>query len=155
MRKYKLNFLSEASAIKCGKLEDIICCENPYDEIVTEVMEKRGVYVILSDETEFIYPKKSSRVIYIGKATHFYQRICQHHKRLTRNLNDSDRTLKYLWDNDKYMYMRNHGANVYFIPVRTSKSEHKLESDIMFEFYQKYQGTPVGNNSRNLSSMDY
>lgn len=153
MKKYKLKFLSEANAIKCGKLEDIVYEKNPYDEVVSEIMNKRGVYIILSDETQFIYPKKTSKIIYIGKCDNFYRRISEHNECLVSNLNDSDRALKYLWDYDKYMYMRNHGANVYFVPVRTSKSEHKLESEIMFEFYQKYQGIPVGNKSRNLSSM--
>lgn len=52
--------------------------------------------------------------------------------------------------------MRNHGANIYFIPLKKTEknSENELEAVVMFDFYRKYQGIPVGNKIRNLAIVD-
>lgn len=153
MRRYKLGFLSNSIAIKCGKLTDII---EKLDSILSEIKNERGVYMILSDEVEYIYPRNTSKVIYIGKSDNFSKRINQHFKRLSSSSQNTDRALKYLWEDDKYMYMRNHGANIYFISLTETelKTEDELECEIMLNFYRKYQGIPVGNKSRNLTLID-
>lgn len=153
MRTYKLGFLLNAIAIKCGKIDTVL---DSFSNVLSEIRDERGVYIILSDEVEYVYPKETSKVIYIGKSDNFSKRIDQHFRRLNSSLNNTDKELKHLWEDDKYMYMRNHGANIYFIPLAETEleSESELECDVMLNFYRKHQGIPVGNKSRNLTLVD-
>ncbi|UUV18019.1 GIY-YIG nuclease family protein [Fusobacteria bacterium ZRK30] len=150
MTKKKLDFLSGESVINCGKLLNFGCDNSRYSKEVKNTIGAKGVYIIISDKQRYIYPKKDSKVIYIGKAVNLFSRIERHRKRLEWNISKNDSELKYIWDNDRYLYMRNHGANVYYIKAKTNKPAMKLESEIMLEFYRKYQATPIGNGARSL-----
>lgn len=153
MRTYKLGFLSNSIAIKCGKLTDITEILN---NTLCEIKNERGLYIVLSDEVEYIYPQNTSKVIYIGKCDNFFKRITEHQNYLVGKLQATYSQIRDLWDFDKYMYMRSHGANVYFIPLTETefKTETELESNIMFDFFKKHQAIPVGNKNRNITAFD-
>ncbi|MCS5420290.1 MULTISPECIES: hypothetical protein [Psychrilyobacter] len=72
-------------------------------------------------------------------------------KNLSGKTLKKDSELKYIWDNDRYLYIRNHGANVYYIKAKTTM---KLESEIKLEFHRKYQATSIGSGARSLKAVD-
>ena len=145
MAKVKLNFLDEKKAIFCGDLKDFNEGYARYLEEVEDTIKRKGVYVILSEKQNFIHPKGESRVIYIGKSDNLNHRLSRHKKYLLEALGLNDKEIKESWWEPKYLYMRQFGAKVYYIPALKNKNAHNLEMDIMEEFYNRYFSLPVGN----------
>jgi excinuclease UvrABC nuclease subunit len=110
-----------------------------------DIPEKKGVYIIVSTGTNFIYCKGDSRVIYIGKSDNINKRIRSHQKHLLTIKEMKEREKLEYWYYPKYHYMDRHGARVYYISAKGRKDAHNLERDIMEMFYDTHLSLPVGN----------
>ena len=125
-----------------GKVSDLL------DADLRDIPPQEGVYIITSDTTKFIYPKGTSRVIYIGKADSIRRRLKehQHHLRLAYDTPEMEDD----WRFDRYNYMKYHGAQVvYYLSLGNQESKN-LESDILLRFYDKFGAMPVGNGARSF-----
>lgn len=60
-----------------GFIEDI------FDANMEEIPTKSGVYIIVSWDKSFIYPKSTSPVIYIGMSSNLRRRLRDHIKAIT------------------------------------------------------------------------
>lgn len=58
------------------------------DEDLTDVSTANGVYIIVSHQTRFVYPKGESRIIYIGKANSMRRRLKEHQANLRNAMAD-------------------------------------------------------------------
>lgn len=145
MSKVKLNFLLEKKAIYCGNLENFGEGYARYFDQVEDTKGIGGVYVILSDNQNFIYPNGESKVIYIGQSDSLYDRINTHKKWHNRIKILGNKDIRGDWIKYKYLYMRKFGAKLYYIPASKNEDCRDLESNIMENFYDKYFSLPVGN----------
>ena len=120
-----------------GKLKDI--------EDKIELKNKKGAYIILSDKQKFLYPNRTSKICYIGKANNFYIRLNNHRKRFINMKEYLKKNLKYYFEYDKYSYMNSFGANVYIIE-KDNEFPENLEYYLLDAFYSYHYAFPVGNN---------
>ena len=105
------------------------------------IPEKPGVYVWLSDRTEYVYPwsdtNGNSRVYYIGRSTNLRTRLKTHKKHCLQRISDRDQG--YYWP--FYEYAAHHGCNVVWII-----SNHKdKENELLVAFANYYGAKPVAN----------
>ena len=104
--------------------------------------EQPGVYIMMSDHTEYIYPwsqyKGNSRVYYIGRAKNLRKRLGVHKRFCEKRLTDRDPD--YYWP--RYEYAANHGCNVGWV---ISKAPEKLENELLVAFAEYYGAKPVAN----------
>ena len=88
-------------------------CDEDFKEEINGIKNRPGVYIIVSDKTRFIYPKYTSKVIYIGQSVDVRARLREHrccykNSAKEKNVKDSE-----FWRNHRYKYMKHHGAYVY------------------------------------------
>ena len=147
MKQY-LNFLRDFRPVKGydGEVPNFV------DVVLSDVHDKPGVYIITSDTTRFVYPKGTSKVIYIGKADDIRRRLKEHQCLLCSAFNDP---YDEIWHSDKYKYMQYHGANVIYYLCLGNQNAKDLESDIIRKFYLKYGAMPVGNGARSFHKEEY
>lgn len=123
---------------------------------LSNISECPALYIITSKGQKFLYPNGESRVIYIGKADKkggICRRLKEHQRNLkcvheainSNSLND--------WWAERYLYMEKFGAHVYIYPVRRNQEAKDLESRCMWNFYNKYHATPVGNGARSFAPV--
>jgi excinuclease UvrABC nuclease subunit len=107
-----------------------------------DIPEEPGVYVMLSDHTEYIYPWSesigNSKVYYIGRAKNLRERLGVHKRLCGKRLTDRDR--EYYWP--RYEYAAHHGCNVGWI---ISKNPNELENELLRSFAEYYGAKPVAN----------
>ncbi len=109
-----------------------------------EIPDKSGVYVMLSDHTEYVYPwsdtKGNSQVYYIGQGKSLRKRLMTHKKYCMENIVNPDLRYSYYWP--RYEYAAHHGCNVAWV---ISKNPKKLENDLLVSFAKYYGAKPVAN----------
>lgn len=108
-----------------------------------DVPEEAGIYIMLSDDVEFIYPKGTSKVFYIGTSNNLKKRLLSHNRRYkdaVKSFNSCDD-----WIYSRYNYAYKFGANIYYMRITGRESEKGLESKAIESFYDKYGALPVGN----------
>ena len=120
---------------------------NLVDDDLSEISTKGGVYIIASTQTNFVYPKGMSKVIYIGKANSIRRRLKEHQVNLRNAINDLQDKW---WRFDRYNYMKYHGAKVYYYLCQGKQASKNLESYILGMFYDKFGSMPVGNGARSF-----
>lgn len=118
-----------------------------YPEGFSEITRQGGVYIIASIHQRFIYPRHTSRIIYIGKADDLYRRIHEHRRQLQNLRSDFANNL---WCNDRYHYMAQYGARIYYYKCLQKQDAKDLEARIMEAFYEYYLATPIGNGARSF-----
>lgn len=117
------------------------------DDIPSEVSNLPGVYVIEStDGYKFDYPKGRSKVLYIGMSKDLRRRFQEHKKTLNKLIKNSEFGIEQRWViHSRYQYMLYHGARIYYYNCRGKQYPKKMESNILWNFYEKYRALPVGN----------
>lgn len=139
-----LSFIRNFRPIKGS--DGVIC--NLVDDDLSEVSTNNGVYILVSPRTRFVYPKGSSKVIYIGQTNNIKRRLKEHQKNLRNAIFDNHNEI---WHPDRYNYMKYHGgAKVYYYTCKGNQESKELESRIMEMFYDKYMATPIGNGERSF-----
>ena len=99
------------------------------------IPEKPGVYIILSDNTKFQYPKRKSRVYYIGQSTNLRQWVLIRRKWC---LAAKDKPPGETWYK-LYEYAGRHGCKICWVLCRKEESPKDLEYRLLRQF-QKYSG---------------
>ena len=117
------------------------------DDDLTDIPTAGGVYIIVSPQTRFVYPKGNSRIIYIGKANSMRRRLKEHQASLLNAMADRHDEL---WRFDRYNYMKYHGARVYYYLCKGHQESKDLESKMIRRFYDRYGAMPVGNGARSF-----
>jgi excinuclease UvrABC nuclease subunit len=117
------------------------------------IPEQPGVYIVVSEKTKFIYPQKSSPVIYVGMTKDLRQRLTGHirHFRTLQKIPKSHRW--YFSYYSRYNYMVNHGCRIYWLTIRGKQKPKDLESQILEEFYKAFHSLPVGNGAFSFASL--
>jgi hypothetical protein len=109
-----------------------------------DIPEEPGVYIMLSDHTEYVYPwsnsKGTSRVYYIGQAKNLRNRIKTHRKFCVEAISCHDPRYYYYWP--RYEYGAHHGCNVGWVISKTPK---ETEGELLDEFAKYYGAKPVAN----------
>ena len=107
-----------------------------------DVPDKPGVYVMLSDHTEYVYPwnntKGNSQVFYIGQAESLRKRLMIHKKYCKEAI--SKPAYEYYWP--RYEYAAYHGCNVAWV---TCENPKEAEKDMLVDFAKYYGAKPVAN----------
>ena len=149
MRKHDLSFLN-----KYIRKEDFF--KNFFADLFEyqnfkdlDIPSKGGVYIFVSKEQKFIYPKGESRVIYIGESSNLRRRLYEHKSKYQSIKNDKKYHEKW-WDYNRYFYMIEFGCDIYFITRKGPQDEKNLESDILGFFYERYRALPVGNSALSI-----
>lgn len=117
------------------------------DDDLSDIPTESGVYIIASAGQKFVYPKFTSRIIYIGKTDNLQRRLKEHKCNLLRLKDDFENNM---WCNDRYHYMDQYGVHIYIYKCRGKQDAKNLESKIMENFYERYLATPVGNSARSF-----
>ncbi len=106
------------------------------------IPEKLGVYLMLSDRTEYVYPwsdiNGNSQVYYIGRSTNLRTRLKTHKRYCSQRIADRDRG--HYWPN--YEYAAHHGCNVVWI---ISMNPKDIEHELLDAFANYYGARPVAN----------
>ncbi|MFH0846672.1 MAG: hypothetical protein V1894_01250 [Chloroflexota bacterium] len=106
------------------------------------IPEKPGVYIMLSDHTEYVYPwsdkNGSSGVYYIGRSNNLRTRLKTHKRYCSQRISDRDRS--YYWP--FYEYAAHHGCNVVWI---ISMNHKDTEKELLVAFANYYGAKPVAN----------
>ena len=109
----------------------------------SHIPEKPGVYLMLSDRTEYVYPwsaaNGNSRVYYIGQAKSLRRRLLTH-KRYCEQAVSKSAYHDHYWP--YYEYAANHGCNVAWV---TSENPKPTEKVMLVEFAEYYGAKPVAN----------
>jgi excinuclease UvrABC nuclease subunit len=99
------------------------------------IPEKPGAYIMLSDNTKFQYPRRKSRVYYIGQSTNLRQRVWIRRKWC---LVAKDKPSDEPWFTI-YEYAGRHGCKICWIVCRNEESPKHLEYRLLRQF-QQYSG---------------
>ena len=100
-----------------------------------------GVYVFISTELEFHYPRGRSRIFYIGAAKSIFRRLRQH-RRVMRRCEQRNRNLY----RARYEYAVAFGASYRYMLSRNRPSNGKgLERRLIRRFADHYGAAPIAN----------
>jgi excinuclease UvrABC nuclease subunit len=105
------------------------------------IPERPGVYILLSEKTQYIYPRGDSRVFYIGCGRKLRQRIWEHRKYYLQARDDPQ--FPYYWP--RYEYAAAHVCKVCWIACRNEQLARDLESKLLISFANYYGAKPVTN----------
>jgi excinuclease UvrABC nuclease subunit len=112
---------------------------------IADVPAKPGVYLMLSDDVEYIYPWSNScgksRVYYIGRSNNLRERV-KTHKKLC--LEAADRP-KYDYYYPRYEYAVYHGCNICWRTCKSTEEAKGTEADLLISFAKYYGAKPVAN----------
>ncbi len=94
---------------------------------MNDIPEQSGVYIMLSDHTEYVYPWSdkhgNSQVYYIGRSTNLRTRLKTHKRYYLQRIVDRDPD--HYWP--FYEYAVHHGCNVvWIISTNPKEFEHEL-----------------------------
>ncbi len=141
MHKLDLSFLSAfARKVRFSFLPDVLELDR-----YTAVPPKRGVYIFVSQNQEFVYPEGNSRVFYIGKSDNLRRRIREHSNKYLTVCEETQNDFFSRWEYGRYYYAKAYGCDAYYMPVSGVEESKDLESKIMECFYNRYKALPVGN----------
>jgi excinuclease UvrABC nuclease subunit len=122
-----------------GIIEDI------FEANMEEIPAKSGVYIIVSRDKSFIYPRSTSPVIYIGMSNNLQRRLRDHIKAINMIKSQPPRKRNELWWYSRYQYIVANGAKVYWLRTRGLQDQRNLERMLLDAFYNYYLAIPVGN----------
>ena len=106
-----------------------------------DVPELPGAYVLMSDEVQFEYPMRSSRVFYIGQSENLKQRLSTHCAAVDRRLQSPERIFR-----PRYEYAAAFGVKYCYV-VDNDVLAEDLEVVLFVAFAKRYRGYPVANGS--------
>ena len=107
------------------------------------VPNEPGIYIMVAQKREFVYPKKDSPVFYIGTSKHLRSRLKTHFRRYRDAKTDFNKHTS--WNYSRYNYAVAFDADIYYMRITGRENEKALESKAMEGFYDKYGALPVGN----------
>jgi hypothetical protein len=113
------------------------------DDCFERVPDESGIYIMVAQKREFVYPKKDSPVFYIGTSKHLRSRLKTHLRRYKDAKTDFNKHT--LWNYSRYNYAVAFGVDIYYMRITGREKEKALESKAMEGFYDKYGALPVGN----------
>lgn len=113
---------------------------------LTDIPEKPGVYIMCSDNIEYIYPwsksRGNSRVYYIGRARNLRKRIIKKHKKFCLELGNRP---KYDYYYPLYEYAAYHGCNICWSSCKSDGESRESEKRLLIAFASYYGAKPVAN----------
>lgn len=113
------------------------------DDCFDGVPDAPGIYIMVAQKREFVYPKKDSSVFYIGTSKHLRSRLKTHFRRYKDAKTDFNKHTS--WNYSRYNYAVAFDADIYYMRITGRENEKALESKAMEGFYDKYGALPVGN----------
>jgi hypothetical protein len=126
--------------IEMGLLEDI------EDVVLEEIPRKPGVYLMMSHDTDYIYPwskaRGTSRVYYIGQGHNLQQRISTH-KKFYQEIKEGKP--QYLYYYPRYEYAAYHGCTLCWRTIETAQAAREVEKEMLIAFANYYGAKPVAN----------
>ena len=119
--------------------------ENPFIDVrmLDEVPNAAGIYIMFARNTDFVYPKRKSRVIYIGTSNNLQRRLKTHLRNYI--VANEDFNTHAHWNYSRYNYIVAFGCDIYYMRITGRESEKELERKALEGFYDKYGALPVGN----------
>ena len=109
--------------------------------------EKPGVYIMLSDKTEYTYPRSekqgTSQVFYIGQSSNLRNRLKVHKRYCIEKEDNPDPKYPYYFP--RYEYGAYHGCNVCWATYATKDKAKKVERDLLIKFADSFGAKPVAN----------
>ena len=108
---------------------------------IEDIPEEPGVYVMLSDHTEYEYPWGKSQVYYIGESKNLRTRLRIHKRYCKQAISKPPREYFYA----RYEYAAHHGCNVGWVMSKTGKDTKTIENDLLVDFAKYYGAKPVAN----------
>lgn len=125
------------------KMTDVANIE---DIIVRNIPNKPGVYIMLSDDTEYNYPwSKSngkSRVYYIGHSPNNLRKRIETHKKFCLEVEHRPIHDYYY---PRYEYAAYHGCNICWSTCNSSGEAKESETELLISFASYYGAKPVAN----------
>jgi len=110
-----------------------------------DIPEEPGAYIMLSDNTEYIYPwsdsRGTSRVYYVGQAKNLRDRLVTHRKLCLQTKTNPRHNYYY----PRYEYAAYHGCNVCWVTCKGKQEAKQTEEDLLFDFAYYYGAKPVAN----------
>lgn len=108
-----------------------------------DIPDVSGVYIMVSENTDYIYPWHKSRVFYIGQSGKSLRTRIWEHRKYYLEARDAPRH-NYYWS--RYEYPAAHGCKICWIRCRDAQSAKGLEKQLLIDFANYYGAKPVGNN---------
>lgn len=116
------------------------------------IPEKPGSYILLSNKQRFIYPERTSKVIYIGMSINLRARIKNHFKNMNELNGIKKKYRREYWYYSRYNYLVKYGCRVYW--MTTKGNPKNLESILIEKFYSKYHSIPIGNGAFSFKKVE-
>jgi hypothetical protein len=117
-----------------------------------DIPEEPGVYIMMSDHTEYLYPwsdsKGPSQVYYIGQSKNLRDRLNTHKRLYLRS--SSTKYLPPIYWEPRYEYASHHGCNVAWM---ISKTPRKTEHALLVDFARYYGAKPVADGQSAWSQL--
>jgi len=113
------------------------------DANFSDVPDAAGIYIMVSESQEFIYPKKKSRVFYIGTSDNLKRRLKTHLRHYKEACEDFKNHTS--WQYSRYNYAVAFGCHIYYMRITGREPERELERKALEGFYDKYGALQVGN----------
>ncbi len=113
------------------------------DDCCDEIPNEAGIYIMVSRNQYFIYPKGESPVLYIGTSYNLRRRLKQHLKKY-KEAKDCFKSHT-AWEYSRYNYAVAFGVDIYYMRITGRETGKDLESKAIEGFYDKYGAIPVGN----------
>jgi len=151
-----LKFLLESERIAPNRIQgmaekelDIFYDEVDAREVLSDVENRPGIYVIVGKSFKYPYPKGDSGVIYIGTSEHLHTRLAEHIRYFKQA--SKDWKVNETWADSRYNYILAQGkTRVYILYTHGEKKSKDLESRAIESFYDRYRAIPVGNGARSF-----
>ncbi len=109
--------------------------------------EKPGVYIMLSDKTEYTYPRSENRgtsqVFYIGQSSNLRNRLIDHKKYCIEKKDNPDPKYPYYYP--RYEYGAYHGCYVCWRTCATRIEARQMEKEFLIDFANYYGAKPCAN----------
>lgn len=116
------------------------------DVILRDVPAGPGVYIMLSDNVEYIYPwsnsRGKSRVYYIGQSPKNLRKRIETHKKFCL---EAEYRPKYDFYYPRYEYAAYHGCNICWRTCNSDKDAKETETHLLISFARYYGAKPVAN----------
>lgn len=125
--------------LKTWIITDAFKSDYNFDEVPSEP----GIYIMVSKTEKFIYPKKKSKVFYIGTSNNLKRRLNDHLRYYKKAKEDYHKHAT--WQYSRYNYSIAFGTDIYYMRITGRENYKSLESKAMESFYDTYGALPVGN----------
>lgn len=147
--KSELRFLTTAG-FRSNKNDVDYVIPNLMDADLSDIEERSGAYIIVSQEQYFPYPSGESKIMYIGESKNLKQRLQRHLKNIKKSNEDCNTQRNPQYYPSRYNYMKSFGAKVYCFYTAGTQPSKNLESRLIELFARRYGAIPVGNGARSF-----